>query len=283
MRIDLRENVPHGTKEYAYVQYHIKNNPRMYQIPVHWHEHFEIIYIVRSGVKVNIDDKTYIGNEGDIFLVNPGELHYIGTENYEAEFYTLLFPLEFISFRTDDTLEENLTKPLRVGALKYEHQIKNKSLIQEFRMIINSLILLDHKKAQNHFQSRIYLLQIFQLLYTYKQPLYKIAKQNETLLQKDLIEYMRKRYAENISLKTMADEFHMSEKYLSRYFKAHFNIGYSEFLLHLRLNKARELLETTELPITDVALSSGFGNISYFIRSFRKLFGVPPLQYRKSL
>ncbi|HAH19038.1 AraC family transcriptional regulator [Eubacterium uniforme] len=283
MRIDLRENVPHGTKEYGYVQYHIKNNPRMYQIPVHWHEHFEIIYIVRSGVKVNIEDKTFVGNEGDIFLVNPGELHYIGTENYEAEFYTILFPLEFISFRTDDTLEENLTKPLRVGALKYEHQVKNKSLIREFRMIINSLILLDHNKAKNHFQSRIYLLQIFQLLYTYKHPLYKISKQNETLLQKDLIEYMRSKYAENISLTTMAEEFHMSEKYLSRYFKAHFNIGYSEFLLHLRLNKARELLETTELPITDVALSSGFGNISYFIRSFRKLFGMPPLQYRKSL
>lgn len=283
MRMDLKESVPHGTKEYSYVQYHILNNPRMYQIPVHWHEQFEIIYVAKDGIDISIDDNHYHGKAGEVFLVNPGELHYIGTSTFGSEVYTLLFPLEFISFRTDDALEEKLTRPLRVGALKYDHRITNKSLERELRIVIHSLLTLNHQRAKNNFQSRIYLLQIFQLLINYEHPTHKIEKQKETLLQKDLIEYMRQRYAENISLKTMAEEFHMSEKYLSRYFKEHFNIGYSEFLLHLRLTKACDLLETTELPITDVALSSGFGNISYFIRSFHKRYGVPPLQYRKTL
>ena len=283
MRMDLRENIPHGTKEYPYVQYHLKNNPHRYQVPIHWHEQFEIIYVKNSTINLSIDDTPFHGKKGDIFLVNPEELHFIKTDTMESEFYTLLFPLDFISFRTDDALEENLNRPLRLGLLKYETKVSNKALIKDLHKVLQKLIEMDHNNAHNNFKTRIYLLELLQLLYEYKHPLKKISKKNETLLQKNLIDYIREKYTENISLKTISEEFHMSEKYLSRYFKEHFSMGYSEFLLHLRLSNSRELLEKTELPITDIALSSGFRNISYFIRSFHKQYGLSPLQYRKNL
>ena len=48
MYFELKENKPHGTKDDPFSTYHIENAGRSFQIPVHWHDEFEIIY-VRSG------------------------------------------------------------------------------------------------------------------------------------------------------------------------------------------------------------------------------------------
>ena len=79
----------------------------------------------------------------------------------------------------------------------------------------------------------------------------------------------------------MQKQFHLSEKYLSRYFKQHFHLTLTQYLMHLRLTHACHLLESTSLPVTEVALQSGFSNVSHFIRSFHASFRMSPLQYRK--
>ena len=57
----------------------------------------------------------------------------------------------------------------------------------------------------------------------------------------------------------------------------------SQYITYLRLSRAKHLLETTSLSITETALQSGFPNVSYFIRTFKNTFHVPPLQYRNSI
>lgn len=72
-------------------------------------------------------------------------------------------------------------------------------------------------------------------------------------------------------------------KYISRYFREHFQLTLSQYITYLRLSHAKHLLETTSLSITETALQSGFPNVSYFIRTFKNTFHVPPLQYRNSI
>jgi AraC-like DNA-binding protein len=50
--------------------------------------------------------------------------------------------------------------------------------------------------------------------------------------------------------------------------------------MKLRLERAELLLGTTELSVSEVCLQTGFNNISFFIRSFKKSYGMTPLQYR---
>lgn len=69
-------------------------------------------------------------------------------------------------------------------------------------------------------------------------------------------------------------------KYISRYFKEHFHITLSQYVNHLRLEHARQLLEESAASVTEVAMCSGYQNVSYFIRSFKKMYGVSPLKYR---
>ena len=101
-------------------------------------------------------------------------------------------------------------------------------------------------------------------------------------MEKEMISYIQENFANEISLKEFGAQFHLSEKYISRYFKEHFHITLSQYVNHLRLEHARQLLQDTQLPVTEVALRSGYPNVSYFIRSFKKMYGVSPLRYRKN-
>ena len=68
MYFELKENKPHGTKDDPFSTYHIKNEGRSFQIPVHWHDEFEIIYVKSGLLTVSISGESYIGKAGDAFL-----------------------------------------------------------------------------------------------------------------------------------------------------------------------------------------------------------------------
>lgn len=84
----------------------------------------------------------------------------------------------------------------------------------------------------------------------------------------------------DFSITVLADEFHVSVSYMSYLFKKELNQNFSDFLWNLRLEKAKELLLTTDLPIDVVSLSVGYLNASSFRRKFKQAIGVSPSQFR---
>lgn len=117
MYTELREHTHHGTKEYPYAQYHIDRRQNAFDFPVHWHDEAEIIYVKEGTLRIKISEEGYIGNTGSVYIVNPRELHYMSAPDVPVSYYTLLFPLEFISFQTEDSLENDIMRPLRSGQL----------------------------------------------------------------------------------------------------------------------------------------------------------------------
>ena len=99
---ELKENRPHGTKQYPYTQYFINSPRRAFHIPVHWHEEVEIIYIKKGSITISIGGESFTANEGDLFFVKMGELHFMESNDMNVEYYTLLFPWAFLSFQIDD-------------------------------------------------------------------------------------------------------------------------------------------------------------------------------------
>ena len=125
MYFELKENKPHGTKDDPFSTYHIKNEGRSFQIPVHWHDELEIIYVKSGFLTVSISGENYIGTPGDAFVVSPGNLHFMGSQAGEVDYFTFLFPLEYISFCTDDMLDDKLLTPLKNGHLMIRPRIKD--------------------------------------------------------------------------------------------------------------------------------------------------------------
>ena len=93
--------------------------------------------------------------------------------------------------------------------------------------------------------------------------------------------YLTQNYASPVSLAQLAQRFEISTANLSRLFRHEFGVGFSRYLTTLRLESALALLNSTTLPVSEVALRCGFSTSGYFIRVFRRHFGVTPKDYRR--
>ena len=312
MYFELKENRPHGTPENPFSQYHRRDVKRAFQIPVHWHDEREIIYVKHGKLHVTISGENYIGNPKEAFVVSPGSLHFMGSPTGDVDYYTFLFPVEYISFQTDDIMEKTILSPLKHGRVMIKPQIMDMAEdICERLIEINTNISYlkkktsestkERKNRENHkynksddiavsnineaninaqFETKMTLIKFIQKMWQNGLILENAANGTNTT-EKEMITYIRQNYTREISLQEFGMQFHLSEKYISRYFKEHFHITLSQYINHLRLEHARQLLQESTAPVTEVALQSGYQNVSYFIRCFKKMYGVSPLKYRK--
>ena len=283
MYFELKENKPHGTKDDPFSTYHIENAGRSFQIPVHWHDEFEIIYVRSGFLTVSISGESYIGKTGEAFVVSPGNLHLMGSQTGTVDYYTFLFPLKYISFRTDDMLDEKLLEPLNSGHLMICPRVNDtaKELCEQLIKIYEAKKDESESKITTQVRTKIILLQF--ILEMWKKG---FVIENDTsgrnTVEKEMVSYIQQNFTGKISLREFGEQFHLSEKYISRYFKEHFHITLSQYVTYLRLEHAKQLLQDTDIPVTDVAMQSGYQNVSYFIRSFQKAYAVSPLKYRKN-
>ena len=283
MYFELKENKPHGTKDDPFSTYHIENAGRSFQIPVHWHDEFEIINVRSDFLTVSISGESYIGKTGEAFVVSPGNLHLMGSQSGTVDYYTFLFPLKYISFRTDDMLDEKLLEPLNSGHLMICPRVKDtaKELCEQLIEIYEAKNDESESKITTQVRTKIILLQF--ILEMWKKG---FVIENDTsgrnTVEKEMVSYIQQNFTGKISLREFGEQFHLSEKYISRYFKEHFHITLSQYVTYLRLEHAKQLLQDTDIPVTDVAMQSGYQNVSYFIRSFQKAYAVSPLKYRKN-
>jgi len=96
-----------------------------------------------------------------------------------------------------------------------------------------------------------------------------------------VIEYIEENLDGDLSLEAMAAEVDISPIYLARAFKAAVGQSPHRYVLQRRVERAKELLRNTELPVVDVALSSGFSSQSHLSYWFQRYVGVPPAAYRQ--
>ena len=278
---ELKESRPHGTKDYPYTQYFMHNPLKAFHIPVHWHDEVEIIYVKNGKIKIYIGEEVFDATAGDLFFVNSGELHFMESDDRDVEYYTLLFPVTFLCFQTEDSIEQEIFLPLRQKKKFFPVHMKNDEIEKQMIAIIRELIIVnDEKEVGYRLRTRILLLEVIETLLK-ADAFRKGNYRNETGMQKDLIVYIQTHYADKISLAMLAEEFHLTEKYISWYFKEHFSISFTQYVLHLRMTRAKDMLLMTEDSITEVALSCGYPSVNLFIRSFKQMYGVTPLQYRK--
>ncbi len=99
----------------------------------------------------------------------------------------------------------------------------------------------------------------------------------------DVMDYINKNYNKDIYLESVANEFGLSSKYLSRAFKKHTNTRFVDYLNSIRIQKAKELLTSENKSIIDVALEVGFNSQSTFYRVFKNSEGITPAEYRNRI
>lgn len=96
-----------------------------------------------------------------------------------------------------------------------------------------------------------------------------------------VVEHIRQHYTEELACPDMAKRANMSVSHFSRVFKKAIGKSFSDFVAEVRISKANELLDTTDLPIEQIASEVGFENTSYFYRFYKKATGRRPGERRR--
>jgi len=94
-------------------------------------------------------------------------------------------------------------------------------------------------------------------------------------------QYINEHYGEELSLHLLAEQVYLSPSYLSEIFIKETGSGINKYIKNLRMENAKDLLNNTNMKITDICNMVGYHNLSYFVRSFREHFGTSPEKYRQ--
>ncbi|OXS60328.1 hypothetical protein B1A99_07780 [Cohnella sp. CIP 111063] len=97
----------------------------------------------------------------------------------------------------------------------------------------------------------------------------------------EAIHYIQEHYKESITAEELAGIYDCSASYLARLFKNQLAVGPIEYLIHVRIHKAKQFLLKSEARIQEIASSVGYADVYYFSRLFKKHTGCSPLQYRE--
>jgi len=95
-------------------------------------------------------------------------------------------------------------------------------------------------------------------------------------------DYLDEHFPEKITLDQLAERFFINKFYLTRVFKEQFGVSVNDYLLQVRITRAKQLLRFTDAPIQEIAHECGLNDANYFTRVFRRAEGQPPGTYRKS-
>lgn len=105
------------------------------------------------------------------------------------------------------------------------------------------------------------------------------APTNNTAFFK-VLRFINDYYRQDISLAQTAEQLHMNPNYISQMFKKETGITFIRYITDLRVEHAKKLLSTTSMSISDIASEAGFNDYFYFLKTFKKITGITPSQFR---
>lgn len=243
----------------------------------HFHDFVELSIVVEGTTVYHIGDKTYTLKAGDVVCLNPYTMHWeeqpdtsdshqlhIGIENfqllgYEPNCFPARSPILNLGCYHNDFMEtiqqiineKNGTDHFQDLAMKY---LVNHLWVHIFRAVVSQSIQLMPKNSK---------------------------KSDKKKLINDIIYYLETYHAENIRLESLSSKMYISPAYISKLFKEETGDTPINYLIKVRMNKAKELLENEEMSIKEVANLVGYQDAYHFSKLFKKYFNISPSKYSK--
>lgn len=235
----------------------------------HYHDFYEIYYMMSGNCNYFIDDKVYQVLPGDVVLIPSGVIH---RTNYLSGEHTRIL-IECSENMVPDSVKNSLSSML--------YLYRNSPINKEFYNIYKRLD--KEVNDPDMYSADIVKNTIGMIFFTLARAksISKEHKRRNNMIE-DVVSYVKENFTQQINLSQVAKDHFISQEHLSRTFKKHTGFGFNEYLTLVRLQHAEQLLKGEEkMSISAIAYSCGFNDSNYFSDKFKKFYGTSPLKYSK--
>lgn len=233
-------------------------------------------YITKGKGTYHFQDKTVQLKQGDLFLLCPDELttyqadekepwsyYWFGISGRKSKEYFSYSEILETKYITDEASDTRKIGELLSTTLEYTEKIKG-----------------------NHIHSEMYYLSmvhsvLYELSNTFPTQSDTITTDRTSVISQLAKQIIEKRYKEDISIQSIADELNISRSYLSKNFQSNYQISPKGYLMEIRMERAKQLLTITDEPVSIIGNSVGYQDSLIFSRAFKTYYGISPTNYRK--
>lgn len=261
---------------------------------MHRHNFIEIVYVISGSARHYMDDINYEVRKGDLIIVNYGVPHsFIPLKDSGEEFstYDLLFTTELFEITGIDSCDFSaLASSYLFYSLFQGNEPPDNSLnlirsgsSREFGVLFSQIY--DEYTARNSGYMNMIRAYLVQLITKIFREIDKKTNSTTTREQRAVvnkaIEYMKQNYNTPINLDNLVADIFLSKDYFRQLFKTTTGTSVTDFIQKIRIEEAERLLLETDRPIFDIAGDCGFMDVKFFYKTFKKLTGKNPGEFRK--
>lgn len=249
----------------------------------HWHEQIELLYFTGGEASIKFNSTEYKALPGDLLVANSNELHSGQGLTGNVSYYCMIIDTSILRSSFFDCIDTE-------GAARsssYTTLLMNR--VSKDRYVRKCMCIIEKEQARRlpgyelAVKSTVLRMITF-LMRRYAHELltpqkYDTRLRNMNKLNK-VLEYIEEMHTENITIEIACKLVNLSPYYFCRLFRNSTGRTFTEYVNHVRMNKAEMLLRNTELSISEIALNTGFNDANYFSRMFRKYKKISPSNVR---
>ncbi|WNS76425.1 helix-turn-helix transcriptional regulator [Bacillus sp. DTU_2020_1000418_1_SI_GHA_SEK_038] len=238
----------------------------------------QFILVISGELKIETSSRFYHLAENDLLVLNRNQLYQV-QGNEQNRVMILSISDSFMDHHYADYRNQ------RFECYSREIDLGREEMILAIRKLLANVMISYYRKDECYrIEVKSYICQMLLILIrSFKEEgsvIQKIDTEDRRLLQ--IIDYMERNYDQLITLEEVAKKYFLSTSYLSRYFKQKMGMGFSRYLMNIRLKHSmKDLLYTTD-SISQIAMNNGFPNTKSFSAFFKEVYGMTPHVYRSS-
>ena len=277
MKSKLEEVAPDDDSSYS-----LSVNPRMSHL-FYWHFHpeYELVFIDGANSTRHVGKHISRFEESDLVLIGSYIPHLNFDYGVQSHYEKIVLHLreDFLS-KASDTMPEfelidNLLELSKYGIAfgsKTKHLLKDRIFnlpkLNKFDQFLEILSILNYLSTAS---DKVLL---------HEKPFKNEHTLKDHLRLKTIYQYIDANYQQKIKIKDIANQVHLSDAAFCRYFKKMTKLTFTNFVNHYRVEKAKKIL-LLDKNVTETCFSCGFESLSYFNRTFKRVTGTSPQQFKK--
>ncbi len=277
-------------------QYYMKSFDDSFDMWMHSHEYFEIMYVSSGNItiKISFDEKlkdveTYRLTQGQFIFLNPKLYHQMIIEKGETAF---VYNMEFLPVNYDNEIIKNVQNVISIDFEKLFLDTKLNSIISsengyvitadtaQVGTSIKELIFAAEQKKKTKEDYLSVIIKEINLLIEISNCIIN-KKIGEISYIRKANSYIMDNYHKKITIDEIANHVNISKSYLEHQYKKQMGQTILGFINVLRVQKASKLLLKSTTPISEIAIQVGYTDKNQLNYEFKKIIGMTPREYRK--